>query len=68
MNIYKTKATAKAALKRNGILGMTWEYENHCSARGTGIVIKIYVHDVEDANDVRARGFLAEINPEKAAG
>ena len=67
MKIFKTKAIAKAAIKRQAIDGMAWEYENHCSDQGTGIVIKIFVHDVEDANDVRARGFVAEINPEKAA-
>lgn len=68
MKIFKNKATALAAIKRQAIVDMAWVYENHCSAQGTGIVIKIFVHDVDDANDVRARGFLAEINPEKAAG
>lgn len=67
MKIFKNKATAKAAIKRQAIDGMAWEYENHCSVQGTGIVIKVFVHDAEDAADVRARGFLAKVDPEKAA-
>lgn len=68
MKIFKTKATAKAALKRNGILGMAWEFENHCSSLGTGIVVNIYVHDMDDFHDVMGRGFVPILDTEKAAG
>lgn len=65
--IFKNEKTATAALKREGIFGMSHEFQTHSSAAGTGVIVVIYVDNSDDIKDVRARGFVPEYDPSKAA-
>lgn len=63
LKTYKTTAGVKNGLKRAGLGAMNYTIEYV----GTGWGGKVFTHDAEDANEVRSRGFMAEVNPDLAA-
>ena len=67
LNIYKTKRGGISAMKRQALGMMNYEVVHHCSAAGNGFVVEVYVNDSEDADEIRARGFIAVIDTDKAA-
>jgi len=58
IRVFKNKTTAKAAIKRQGICGIPHEFVNHCSAAGTGIVVRFKVDNSQDYHELQDRGFL----------
>jgi hypothetical protein len=67
LRIFKNDAIANAAVRRNGLHGMNYETESHCSAAGTGRVVRFFTHDREDADYVRGMGYFATVDPARAA-
>jgi hypothetical protein len=67
LKVYKNEATAKSAIKREGLHMMNYIIQPHCSSAGTGFAVRFYVHDMLDLEEVQSRGFAAIINVEKAA-
>ena len=60
---WKREASVKAAIKREGISGMSWRTVQTM----TGWNALFYVHDAADKADIEARGFNAKIDPAQAA-
>ena len=67
VKIFKTESNAKAAIKRNALHLMNYEIERHCSSFGTGLVVRFYTHDNEDASYIRDLGYFATVDPSRAA-
>lgn len=67
VKVYTTKATAKAAVKRQGLHNMTYEINSYRSPEDIGFTVKFYVMDFDDWQDIIGRGFEAEIDPRRAA-
>lgn len=63
MEIYKTKGSAKAAIKRQGLHLMNYEIRRKHT---DGCYPHFYCAIHEDVEEIRNRGFSAEFNPELA--
>lgn len=65
LKVFKSEKTAKAAVKNNGIEGIPHTFEPHCSAAGTGWIVRFTVDNSEDFHELVKRGFSAKIQREE---
>ena len=65
---YKSKSSAKAAVKKEGLQLMNYEIKPISTTKPNGpFGPYFYCCDHEDLREIKSRGFYGEVNIEKAA-